>query len=167
MIIRTIEKKDAELFLRLQRQLDEETAFMLYEPGERKTTVRGQRKIIRNVLLSTNSTIIVAENRAGRLVGYIGIFGSQLTRIRHVGYITIGILNACCNQGLGRMFLAHGEQFAKSVCISRLELTVMAENRRAIHLYHKVGFQEEGRRERSLYVNGKWEDELYMAKLID
>ena len=43
MIIRTICKSDAEQFLNLCKQLDDETQFMLLEPGERKTTLEEQR----------------------------------------------------------------------------------------------------------------------------
>lgn len=45
--IRTIRENDAEDFLFLLKKLDEETAFMLFEPGERLTTVEEQREIIR------------------------------------------------------------------------------------------------------------------------
>ena len=45
--IREITVADAADFLRLCRQLDAETTFMLLEPGERKTTVRQQEEHIR------------------------------------------------------------------------------------------------------------------------
>lgn len=43
-VIREIEIEDASSFLQLSKQLDEETKFMLYEPGERKTTAEQQEK---------------------------------------------------------------------------------------------------------------------------
>lgn len=38
MEIREIKKSDGDLLLQLSLALDNETSFMLYEPGERKTT---------------------------------------------------------------------------------------------------------------------------------
>ena len=38
--IRTARPYDAAALLDLKRQLDEETAFMMYEPGERDSSVR-------------------------------------------------------------------------------------------------------------------------------
>ena len=43
-MIREIEIEDAKIILQLSKQLDEETKFMLYEPGERKTTAEQQEK---------------------------------------------------------------------------------------------------------------------------
>src|SRR5256884_6681807 len=50
MIIRTIRPDDAEQFLCLCLQLDEETQFMLLEPGERTISVEQQQKQIEDVL---------------------------------------------------------------------------------------------------------------------
>ena len=41
-MIREIRVEDAAAFLQLGKQLDEETTFMLLEPGERNTTVEQQ-----------------------------------------------------------------------------------------------------------------------------
>lgn len=45
--IRQISETDADNFLGLMRQLDEETKFMMYEPRERQTTVEEQTKPVR------------------------------------------------------------------------------------------------------------------------
>lgn len=44
MMIRPIEVRDAENFLELCKKIDE-SGFMLFEPGERQTTVEQQSKI--------------------------------------------------------------------------------------------------------------------------
>jgi len=49
MIIRPIEVIDAERFLELSKKVDE-SGFMLYEPGEKKTTVEQQRTSIEKFL---------------------------------------------------------------------------------------------------------------------
>ena len=50
ILIREIQEDDAEAFLALCNLLDEETDFRIYEPGERRTAIEDQRRIIRKVL---------------------------------------------------------------------------------------------------------------------
>ena len=50
--------------------------------------------------------------------------------------------------------------------LRRLELTVMSHNERAIRLYQKMGYETEGIKQDSLWVNGKYVDEYYMAKIF-
>ena len=59
MVIRQIKVQDAENFLSLCKKLDEETKFMLYEPGERDITVDAQRKQIEAVLKAENQNIFI------------------------------------------------------------------------------------------------------------
>ncbi len=42
----------------------------------------------------------------------------------------------------------------------------MVHNERAVGLYQKVGFEIEGTRKNSLFVNGKYVDEYYMALIM-
>jgi RimJ/RimL family protein N-acetyltransferase len=58
------------------------------------------------------------------------------------------------------------EDWSREKGIHRLELTVMAHNTNAIGLYQKVGFQIEGTKKGSLFVDGQYVDEYYMAKLL-
>ena len=48
--IRKIQIEDAENLLNLLNKLDSETTFLLYEKGERKTTIKQQRKNIQEQL---------------------------------------------------------------------------------------------------------------------
>lgn len=51
--------------------------------------------------------------------------------------------------------------------LHRVELTVVAENHRGVHLYEKVGFQREGvKRENFLGDDGKYHDEIVMGILL-
>ena len=99
-IIREIKEEDAENFLALCRQLDEENKFMMLEPGERKTTVAEQEQRIREVLSTDNQIIFVAEEH-GSLAGYVAANGGRFARNRHEAYIVIGILEAFTSRGIG------------------------------------------------------------------
>ena len=55
---------------------------------------------------------------------------------------------------------------AKKMKISIIELEVIADNVRAIHLYHKMGFTDIGLYKKYFYVNGMFKDAVIMQKLL-
>lgn len=165
MLIREIHENDAEGFLHLCKTLDEETQFMMLEPGERLTTVAEQRERIKRLLLRDNQIILVAE-ASDRLVGYLAALGGDYKRNRHSAHIVVGILQEFAGQGIGTRLFAELKTWASSRNIHRLELTVMAHNTTALGLYKKMGFEIEGTKQDSLWVNGRYVDEYYMAKLL-
>jgi RimJ/RimL family protein N-acetyltransferase len=138
MIIRTLRESDAEQFLNLCKKLDDETQFMLLEPGERKTTLNEQRTQIELLLEQENQTIFVAEQE-NQLVGYLAALGEKFKRNRHSAYLIIGILQRFTGQGIGTQMFQTLEEWAQQQHIHRLELTVMTHNKAGIALYRKQG----------------------------
>lgn len=165
MIIREIKESDAEGFLHLLKRLDEETQFMMFEPGERRTKIEEQRNEIKGILLRDYETILVAE-KDGQLIGYVGAYGGKYKRNRHTAHIVIGILQDFTGQGIGTKLFTELKRWAQKQKIHRLELRVMVHNERAIALYKKRGFEIEGIKRHSLFINGSYVDEYYMAKLL-
>ncbi|MBS7529642.1 GNAT family N-acetyltransferase [Hazenella sp. IB182353] len=49
--------------------------------------------------------------------------------------------------------------------LHRISLKVFESNSRAIHLYKRIGFVEEGKLRQSLFRNGRWYDTLLMSLL--
>lgn len=164
--LREINEGDAESFLTLCKQLDQETSFMLLEADERVTTASEQQEKLRAVARKDNQTIIVAE-LDGKLVGYVAGLGGEYRRNWHKAEVVIGILQDCTGQRLGTKLLEELENWAREKNLHKLELTVMAHNERAIKLYKKMGFQVEGVSVDSLFVDGRYVDELDMAKILD
>jgi RimJ/RimL family protein N-acetyltransferase len=165
MNIRPITESDSGTFLLLCKTLDQETQFMMLEPGERTTTVEEQSQRIKHVLSTHNQMILVAEDE-NRLVGFLGAYGGGCQRNHHCAYIVTGILQQYVGQGIGAQFFNVLDEWATAHNIHRLELTVMCNNERAVHLYKKMGFAIEGRKKDSLLVNGNYVDEYYMAKML-
>ena len=164
-MIREIQVEDAAAFLQLGKQLDEETSFMLLEPGERNTTIEQQKNMIKRFIENNNSTIFVAVE-GEQLVGFILANGGNVQRNKHAAAIVIGILQEYSGKGIGITLFNEVEKWAKLHDVWRLELTVMAHNTRAQALYKKVGFEQEGIKKAALIVDGENVDEYYMAKLL-
>jgi len=156
---------DAAGLLALKQDLDRETSFMLLEPDERRETAEEVAASLDAMAGTVNSVVIVAET-AGRLVGYVEGRGGRVRRNRITAHVVIGVLAAAGGRGVGAGLLRELEVWAPAHGIHRLELTVMAHNRRAFGLYQRMGYTTEGRRRECLLVDGRLADELYMAKLL-
>ncbi|HLR52187.1 MAG TPA: GNAT family N-acetyltransferase [Candidatus Avamphibacillus sp.] len=81
-------------------------------------------------------------------------------------FVLIGIHPDYRGQGIGSKLFAHLEQWANERDIHRLELTVVCENEAGVASYKKHGFEVEGTKRDSLFIDGTYYDEYYMAKLL-
>jgi RimJ/RimL family protein N-acetyltransferase len=162
--IRPISTDDSAAFLHLLLTLDNETRFMMLEPGERLTSVEEMRDVIGSI--KKNGEIFVLENEQD-CAGFLSLQREPYRRNRHCAYIVIGISAAFQGKGWGTRLFQMAEDWARSEGIHRLELTVMVHNASAIALYQKMGFEVEGTKRHALKVDGRYVDEYYMARLLD
>jgi RimJ/RimL family protein N-acetyltransferase len=165
LVVRHVTEADAELWLALARRIDDETRFMIFEPGERKTTVEEQAARFRAMQTAGNQTMFLAEVD-GEPVGYLGAMGGNLNRVRHKVLIFIGIRAGFQGKGIGTALFTEMEAWARSWGAHRLELTVMPHNAAGLALYRKMGFEIEGTLRHALRVDGVYVDEITMAKVL-
>jgi len=164
VIIRQVTVEDAEQVMYLIDNVESTSDFMLMEPGERNNSIEKQTKMIEHFNNQDNSTILVADNDG--LYGYLIAIGNTSLRNKHSAYLVIGVHQEIRGQGVGTLLFEAVEQWAKTVGITRLELTVVTENKAGVKLYQKSGFEIEGTKRRSLKINNKFYDEYYMSKLV-
>ncbi|WP_413377586.1 N-acetyltransferase family protein [Alkalihalobacillus sp. 1P02AB] len=164
MIIREVTTTDAEAFLQLSKQIDQ-SGSMLYEPGEKTTTVDEQRKMIARISSQFNSTLLVAEQDR-TLAGFIMAAGGATRRNQHSAYLVLGVDEKFHGQGIASQLMDELLQWAKQIGLTRLELTVIKHNTRAFSLYQKKGFVLEGEKVHSLMIDGEPVNEYYLYKLL-
>lgn len=162
--IRNAEPSDAERLLALKYTLDYETNFMMFEPGERRTTVAAARREIEQRIASGNSTLILAADR-NIIAGYVEAIGGDFNRTQHLATVVAGVRASHAGRGIGSRLFKALTDWADETGLLRLELTVMVDNPAAIRLYEKFGFVREGLRRCSMMVNGRCVDELAMARM--
>lgn len=165
MIIRGCLPSDAKILIDLSEKLDSETAFMLLEPGERTLTLDQQKKWLERVEHSDDEAVFIASNGC-EAAGLVWVSRRPIQRVKHCFYLVIGVAQAYWRQGHGRRLMAAAEEWIVSMGGKRIELTVVASNRNAIGLYEHCGYQIEGTRRMSMFVDGAYIDELHMAKLL-
>ena len=163
MEYRKLSVDEAEQFWSLMNQLDYETKYMLYEPGERTKNLPRIESLIRDSV-ERQDFLLVAETD-NKLIGYISAQKGRLNRIAHSAYIVVGILTDYRGKGIGTEFFKRLNIWAEENKVVRLELTVICENEAAKHLYINSGFEIEGIKRKSVCVDGKYLDEYYMARV--
>lgn len=163
--VREITLQDAAAFQELCLALDQETDFMMLEPGERPADLSWQESRIQRWLAEANETVLVCA-QGSELAGFVGVVGGGYRRNRHSAYLVIGVRQKYAGRGFGAQLLSAAEDWARRQGLHRLELTVMTHNQRAVALYRKMGFEIEGVRQDALRVNGRYVDEYAMSKLL-
>jgi len=82
----------------------------------------------------------------------------------HTGDVGIIIRKGYRNVGIGTEMLKTLISQAMKIGLKMLYLGVFSTNKLAYHVYEKVGFRETGRRPKSIFKNGKYIDDVIMAK---
>lgn len=103
----------------------------------------------------------------GQVVGSAGLHpASNSLRRSHVRGLGIGIAAGYQGRGVGRLLITRLLDWADNWAgVLRVELTVHADNDRAIALYRAMGFEEEGRHRAYALKDGRYVDALCMARL--
>ena len=114
MFIRPITLDDVENFYHMMCRLDEETEYMMYEPGERqlKSNNPDDLKERIEVAVSGEDFLMVAVNDNEEIVGYIWAERGKMNRISHMAYIITGIRKAYHRQGIGSEFFNMLDEWA-------------------------------------------------------
>jgi putative acetyltransferase len=99
-------------------------------------------------------------------IGNIGLIVSERPRQRHMGSVGMGVHDDYAGRGVGELLMRAALDLADNwLNLSRVELTVFADNERAIRLYERTGFETEGRLKRYAFREGELVDALVMARL--
>ena len=159
-VIRPIAPGDAEGFNALRRM-----------PGVFETTLglpseRVQRNLDGINALTRNDHQFVAVLDDGTVIGAAGLSVHESPRTRHTGDVGIFVRTDYQDQGVGAALMNTLLDLADNwLMLVRVELEVYADNERAIHLYEKLGFEQEGLLRMTTVRNGRYVDEYKMARI--
>ena len=163
MEIRNIRIEDAENYLDMLLNLDKETKFMMFEPGERPTDINALKNAIEKSINDNNLFLVVTYKE--NIVGFLSIQRGEYRRIRHTGYLVVGIREKYRGMGIGNALFSKIDTWAMKNNITRLELTVICSNTIPKHLYEKNGFIVEGIKKKAMIIDDKYVDVFSMAKI--
>lgn len=167
MEVRQLTPSDAEQYwtLRLEALKQNPEAFSSsYEEAIKRENPIEQ--VIRNFQEEGNYTFGAFENN--ELIGMVTLLLEKSIKLRHRAnifamYVTPGKQGL----GVGKALLTEAVMKAKSIdSIEKINLTVVASNRKAKNLYKALGFKTFGIEEKALKVNGDYYDDEFMVLSI-
>ena len=137
-----------------------------WSPGEYQRTDNEVREAIKKALAQDNSHMLVAV-ADGQIIGLAVAWGGEKLAMRHMVGIGIDVHADWRNRGGGTALMRGLLDWARAhPIIHRVELEVLANNPRALHVYEKLGFVVEGRRRDAFFKDGAFVDALVMSLMV-
>src|SRR2546428_1347578 len=157
--LRTYKPSDQEELVSMYASLSQDSLRWSMPPYNRERIERWTSNLENNIIL--------LAFEAQRIAGHLQISLATSPRFRGTGHLFIYLHQDFQNAGLGAALMNEAIALARARRMHRIELTVVADNQRAIRLYEKVGFQREGvKRENYLGEDGNYHDEVEMGILL-
>lgn len=167
LTLRSAEEKDANTMLDYIKRTAEETHYLIRYPEEISIDLEREREIIRNNLEAEDSAWFTVFD------GEMAIGNCSISRhrdhikLRHRCDFAIALEQAYCNDGLGTTLMQKAIDKAREMGFEQMELGAYADNKRAIALYKKMGFEECGRTPKAFKLkDGTYIDEVNMILFL-
>ncbi len=167
VIIRKVNKSDAKALVEYVNIIAGQSDFLTFGVGEFDVSIEEEEKIIENSLKKDNKLFIIAEYK-GEIIGNLNFSGGSRQRTVHTGEFGISVLRAYWGNKIGEELINYLINWSKKTGIIRkINLRVRTDNERAICLYRKLGFVEEGILKRDFLIDDNFYDSLMMGLLIN
>lgn len=167
VVLRCAVEDDAQAILELNQLLHSDGDGQVRLLEEYSATSQDERKTLRSYRDNPNWVYIVAE-KDGEIIGSVHFKNGPISRLAHRGVLGIGIAPKFRSLGVGSKLLEQLIEWAETNrLIDKVSLAVVANNTRAIALYKKMGFLEEGRRVREVkYGDNIYKDDILMYRFV-
>lgn len=167
IMLRTAEPRDAESLLAYMRTTTAETPYLIREPDEVTMTLEQEEAFLQSKLDKDRELLLIAEID-GRHIGSCSLMEVlPYRRFDHRCSIAIALYQEFCGAGIGEIMLRALLEAAKQAGYEQAELEVVSDNRRAMALYEKLGFEKHGRLPHNMkYADGSYADAEWMVKKL-
>ncbi|MGH1327444.1 GNAT family N-acetyltransferase [Bacillus pretiosus] len=169
-MIRLAKETDAEAIMNIRKEIilsESTTKFFIVSPKKLPNDIDAEKEKIRKSNEKGNLYIVYEVD--SKVIGFLLFKRYELERLRHAGTMGMGIRGACCNQGIGTKLIefliswAKGQEGLEKICLG-----VVSVNDRAIKVYKRMGFVEEGRQRKQIkYEDGTYGDDVLMGLYIE
>ncbi|MCD8508978.1 MAG: GNAT family N-acetyltransferase [Bacillus sp. (in: Bacteria)] len=158
VILRPAEKNDAHDIISNVEDIIQEGKYI---QKERVRTIEEEQNFIQEMIDKDNMyTAIVID---GKVVGIARLVRGDLKMKRHTALFRTWLSKEAQGKGLGNSIMDYTIHWGKIHELHKICLTVFASNKVAKHLYEKFGFVTEGIQREQVYIDGKFDDEVFMA----
>ena len=161
LIIKSAQLEDSEEIITFIKQVEGETRFLMRETGEFNKSIDHERRFIEDKLKNDMEIFLIAKIN-GKIVGTLGFATIPFNRYKHKGHFGISIMKEFWDYGIGYNLITSLITWADNAGIIKITLEVDSDNFRAINLYEKFEFVQEGVLKYDKYLG----DETYIDSII-
>jgi RimJ/RimL family protein N-acetyltransferase len=167
LFIREARVEDSETILSYTRKLlAEEGHNAPFAPGEFSRSIQKQAEMQKSFEVEKNSVQLLAF-KGDTMVGEINCQGMDQIPLNHVTILSMSVDSQYRSCGIGtRLMQAVINWVKENDQIKRVELYTFATNTIAHRLYRKFGFRQEGIRKKFVKIEGRYIDDVIMARLF-
>jgi RimJ/RimL family protein N-acetyltransferase len=165
IILRSAKVEEAQMLIDYLKTVCGETRFLLVDPDEVSYTTESEVEFIKSKKESDNEMLVVAFVDGDYAGNCSFTTAGSGRRFKHRADIGIALFKKYTGFGLGRLMLTELLAKIKEMGFEQAELTVVAGNDRAHHLYESLGFVDCGRiPNANKYQDGTYADDIHMVK---
>ncbi|MPM82898.1 hypothetical protein SDC9_129960 [bioreactor metagenome] len=165
--LREAVKEDAPELIAYLQKIGGESDFLTFGSGEFSVSVSDEAAMLEESRTAKNK-IMLLSLVGNKVIGCLHFEGGARSRILHTGEFGVSVLKDYWDKGIGTEMVKELIQWAKaSNVIRKLNLRVRSDNARAISVYEKLGFIQEGLITREFFISGEFYNFIYMGLIID
>jgi len=166
VVLRTPMWEDLDDLLEMINSLvDERANIMLNKRVSREEEIDWLAKTLSRV--ERGEAVYVVAEVGGKVVANSELSRRQGGYDKHVGGIGIGIKKGFRDLGIGTELMKVLIEQGRAMGLKVLTLSAFENNKRAIHVYEKVGFKKTGLIPKKFFKKGKYVDEVMMTMLLE
>jgi hypothetical protein len=166
VVLRMPKWEDLDDLLELINSLvDERANITRTERVQREEEIDWLSKVLSR--LEKGETFHMVAEVNGKVMGTSEINKRMSGYERHVGMLGIAIRSGSRDIGIGTEMMKTLIKQAQAMGLKVLTLSAFATNKRAIHVYGKVGFLETGRIPKKFFKENKYIDKMIMTKVLE
>jgi RimJ/RimL family protein N-acetyltransferase len=165
-VLRAAEEADAKELVGYFNAVGGDSPYLDFGAGEFFYTAEDEGNYIRYARASANSLVLVAVV-AEEVVATLTLQGQLPERLKHGAWLGITVARDFRGTGLARSLMEAGLRWAEANAVLRmLYLLTHPENARAVALFKKFGFEEQGRLKHMFRADGRFDDALCLAREV-
>ena len=167
VVLRNAEVSDAAALIDYLKITAAETPYLIREPQEITITPEQEIDFIESKIAARRELLLVALID-GKHIGNCSLMSiAPYRRYAHRCEIAIALYQAYCGCGIGKVMMQTILDVAKKAGYEQAELEVISDNKAAIALYSKLGFEKYGSFPDNMkYSNGAYASADWMMKKL-
>jgi RimJ/RimL family protein N-acetyltransferase len=163
LLIREAAPEDAPAVLEYIHAISGESDFLSFGPGEFELGEAEEAEALRK-FRDTENHLYLLGLVGGSIVSSLGFSAGHRPRLRHSGGFGMSVRKPYWGLGIGSCMLDTLLAWARATrVITKIDLRVRVDNRRAIRLYESRGFVREGTLRKEIFLDGQYYDLYFMG----